>query len=119
MTALPNRKQGRQPKLENFGPELFEIWRKAPLTLTLTEDASAISLRFRLYSLRSALASSELEDHKDLYRKAARLKISKYRRFDSLSRRTVYDLKIYDADTQYKEILDQVGIGIPEPPDLD
>jgi hypothetical protein len=119
MTTLPTRRQGRVPKVDSFSPELFQIWEKAPLSLTFNDDAVATTLRFRLYSLRSALSNSELDHHIMLFKKAAKMKISKTRRFDSITRKTVYDLKIYDADEAYKDVLEAAGVTVPDPPDLD
>lgn len=119
MTTLPTRRQGRVAKIESFGPELIEIWKKAPLVLTFADDSTATHLRFRLYSLRTAMGNSELPEHRPLYMKAIKMKISKTRRYDSSAKRTVWDLKIYDADVEYKTILAQIGVEVPEPPDLD
>lgn len=116
---LPTRRQGRVPRIESFGPEFIEVWKRAPLQLEFREESAAIHFRFRLYSLRTALGNSILEEHRAIWLKAIKMKISKTRGFDTERKRTIYLLRIFDADGEHKSVLEQLGVTIPEPPDLD
>jgi hypothetical protein len=107
------------PKVENFAPELIEVWKKAPFQIEFTDEAAAIHFRFRLYSLRTALGNSTAENHRSIWLGIAKMKISKMRKFDTIKKKTIYVLNIYNADKEYQSVMDQIGVSIPEPPDLD
>lgn len=93
---------------------LLQIWRSSPVVLPFQTRAEATTIRHRLYSLRKFLQKSDDPSHRAIWAEIQRHKISQLEMGDG-----TWQLQISNYTLVLNKVLDDAGIGLPEPPPLE
>jgi hypothetical protein len=105
----------KPPPLESFAPELKALWAAAALEekrVRLPSRQRAVTLRHRLYTLRSSLKAAA----DPLYTSAQYASISIEPVGDSAGD---WFLIVRPADSEFSNAIREAGVGSSEPPPLD